>query len=783
VAGETFDLTFLLKAHDQASAVLHNFGSKAAAVGEQARIAFLGIGAGAAFAVGESLHLAEGFDREMRKVYALAGLSAEEFESMKAKVLDLSTIVPKSAEDLARGLYFVESAGFAGDSAMKVLTASAKAATAGLTDTRTVADAVTSVLNAYKLGADQAGNVTGKLTAAVTAGKTEYGALAGAIGRILPLAAASGINFDQVAASLATMTRVGLNADEAATALRGSIASLEAPSAKTRKAIEDMGLTTDQVRKSMLADYMGTLQMMMEKTGGNVDQLKELFPNIRALTGVLATAGSQGKAYADILDTITKAGNEANEAAFGKTMEGAGPQIELLKNQLAAMAIELGEQLLPYLVDFAKQAREVVSGVREWVKQNPEVAAFLLKLAGVAAALSAVSFVIGPIVAIVGGLIALLGGPLLLAFIAVGAAIYLLVTHWEEIKESAAALWGIVVALFEKGVAAVGEFFSGLGTTIREVLDTIGSTVGGFFSGIGMRVREFLDFWGGLWATFSEKPFYWIAYFVTGAVKAVTDWIGKTAKTVGDFFSELPGRIGGWLTSAWNAISKFVLDAVASFTKWTTDSSTSTADFFSTLPARLGSWLGDTVSAIGTFVLDAWNAFVDWIAKVKKTIDDFFDKLPDKMLKFGKSIVQGLIDGIGSMFSALGTAIQNVVDQIKKGIADALRIGSPSGVFADYGVNLMQGLAAGIRDGAGLAQSAMAQAAGALQVGDLGGAFGGTQQLAYAGGSSGSGGRGGSQVIHIHVDLDGQQIAEAVFDPIAQMTVEGARLAGRVLGG
>jgi hypothetical protein len=62
----------------------------------------------------------------------------------------------QAPKTLADGLYDIVSSGFKANDGLKILRASAKAATAGLTDTATATKAVVAVLNAYHLGADQA---------------------------------------------------------------------------------------------------------------------------------------------------------------------------------------------------------------------------------------------------------------------------------------------------------------------------------------------------------------------------------------------------------------------------------------------------------------------------------------------------------------------------------------------------------------------------------------------------------------------------------------------------
>jgi TP901 family phage tail tape measure protein len=353
-ASEQFLLNFVLRAQDEATAVMRGFGGTISNVAAAAKVAIAGIGL-AAMGVGvAAVKMAEDFDVPMRKVLALTGISANEFEKYKKQVLDLSTVVPKSAVDLANGLYYVVSAGFEGSDAMKILEYSAKGATAGLTSTKIVADAVTSTLNAYKMTGADAARVTDILSAAVLAGKTEFGDFAGSLGRVLPIAAASGISFEQIAASMATMTRTGLNADEAATALRGTIAALEKPGHAARQALAEIGYTAEQLRTSIRdKGLLITLEDLMKKTDGNIDVIGKIIPNIRAMTGVLATAGSQGEQYAKILKSMSDSAG-LTDSAFSKTMQGLSPQIELLKNNISKILIPLGDMFLPKLVEITK---------------------------------------------------------------------------------------------------------------------------------------------------------------------------------------------------------------------------------------------------------------------------------------------------------------------------------------------------------------------------------------------------------------------------------------------
>jgi TP901 family phage tail tape measure protein len=327
-------------------------------VGELAVNALASAGQAVIQFVRGSEEAAKQYQKTMAEIVGLTGTSTQAVGQLSQQVLQLAGPVAKAPQELADALYFVLSSGVDAAHAMDVLTASAKASAAGLGETKTVADLVTSVMNAYGQANISASHATDILTQAVKDGKGEPDQYAAALGRVLPIASAAGVNFEQVAASIATMTRTGLDANEATTALRGIIGSLEAPVAKTRSALHDMGLSADDVRASIRdKGLLDTLQMLMEKSHGNLDIMSKLVPNIRALTGVLSTAGSQSQAYAEILGHMNNA-QGATDRAFQEATKTLDFQEKALAAAGDAIRIEIGSVFLPYLATGAKAAAE-----------------------------------------------------------------------------------------------------------------------------------------------------------------------------------------------------------------------------------------------------------------------------------------------------------------------------------------------------------------------------------------------------------------------------------------
>ncbi|MCK9328059.1 MAG: phage tail tape measure protein, partial [Bacteroidales bacterium] len=139
----------------------------------------LGVGAGVAFgkAATESYKFADEFDVAMTKVRTISEATQANFAGISEEIINLSRSVSQSAPQLATAFYQITSSGFDGAEAMEILEQSAKGAIAGFTDTFTVADAATRIMNAYGKEAGTVENVLDKMFKTVELGVIEMDGL------------------------------------------------------------------------------------------------------------------------------------------------------------------------------------------------------------------------------------------------------------------------------------------------------------------------------------------------------------------------------------------------------------------------------------------------------------------------------------------------------------------------------------------------------------------------------------------------------------------------------
>lgn len=312
------------------------------------------------------------FDTGMRNVNSIAGLSEKQLKQLERQVLKLAGPTGQAPKVLAEALYGVVSSGFDAADALTVVGAGAKAATAGLTSAEVATGAITSVLNAYSLGAKDARKVSDVLFATVDKGVLTFEELAGSIGDVLPFAAQLKVPIEAVGAAMATMTLQGLSAAESSTRLKGLLVTMLKPGEDLAGVIRDLGFASGEamLRQVGLVD---SVRLLDGAAKGNKETLATWFPNIRALGGFLSLSGDQ-------LDRFTRLALGMDDATkgAGRTAEVFAEQAKSLsfrwgqaKAALTAAAIPIAQLLFPALVkgagavaDFAGKVEQALPAIK-----------------------------------------------------------------------------------------------------------------------------------------------------------------------------------------------------------------------------------------------------------------------------------------------------------------------------------------------------------------------------------------------------------------------------------
>jgi len=335
------------RAFRRAGGAADTFGGrmKRAAKGLAIGAAALG---GVAIGVGiSSVKAAASFEKTMARVVGLAGQSQKQVKVWGDQLIALGPQLGKSPQELAEALYFVASSGVPAAQAISVVTAAAKASAAGLGETQVVADAVTSVMNAYGVSAMSAAHATDVLVAIVREGKGEADAFAPVIGNVAAFASRLKVKFEEVGAALAAMTQLGTDPATAATQLQAFFSQLLKPAPKAEKAIAKVHLSFDRLRETLgKKGLLATLKLIKGGFAGNTKALAQSFPNIRALRALLALTAEDGGKVEAIFNRLTGSSGSLGRA-FDAVKKTSDFNFAQLSASLKALKIAFGQGLLP----------------------------------------------------------------------------------------------------------------------------------------------------------------------------------------------------------------------------------------------------------------------------------------------------------------------------------------------------------------------------------------------------------------------------------------------------
>lgn len=282
------------------------------------------------------------FGAQMANVNSIAQLTDEALAKVTDGVMAIASnpAITQAPAVLAAGLYDIYSSGFQGADALNVLEKSAIAATAGITDTATSARAITAVLNAFSLGAGDAGHVSDVLFQTVNDGVITFEQLANNLGNVIPIANSLGLGIEDVGAAYAQMTLKGVNASAAETQIASLMRSALNPTQALTDAVQAHGYESAEaaIKTKGLA---GFLDILNDASGGSATALMDLLGTQEAMNAATILGADGVKGYVKELDKMKHAsdGAGATNKALEKQMNSASFAIAKMRQTVQQLAV------------------------------------------------------------------------------------------------------------------------------------------------------------------------------------------------------------------------------------------------------------------------------------------------------------------------------------------------------------------------------------------------------------------------------------------------------------
>ncbi len=609
------------------------------------------------------------FEAGMSQVAAVSGASGDELEALTDKAREMGATTQFSASEAAEALNYMALAGWDTTQMLDGIDGVMALAAASGEDLGRVSDIVTDGLSAFGMAAEESARFADVLAAASANANTDVSGLGGAFEYVAPVAGALGFTIEDTALAIGLMSNAGIKGQKAGTALRTMMTNLAKPTAQMEKEMNKLGisLTDSEGNMKSFDDIMGDLR-------GSFSELDEaqqasaaatIFGK-EAMSGALAIINASEDDYNKLAESINGAEGAAQDMAdiMNDNLQG---RLKEMKSALEEAAISIYDNLQPAmekLVEFIKQ-------LADWFNNlSPTIQNTIVVLSGVAAAIGPVLVVIGtlissigsimtvvgPVIAAVGemgGVIALLSNPIGIAIAAITAIVAALVLAYQNIE------W------FRDEVDAAWEWIKNATVVAFEAVKEVVTTVIQSAVDFAMEVlNKFKDFWDE-----NGKAIMAIVKFHFDNIRSTIEMVMGIIKGI---FEVVWPIISNTVKVAWETIKLAVSNAL--------DIVLGVIDV--AMKLLQGDWEG------------AWESIKKTAESIWKNIERFFTNI--NLYKIGQDIIQGLINGIGSMAQAVWDKVKEIANGIMSTITSVLGIASPSKVMIQFGKWTGEGLVIGL---------------------------------------------------------------------------------------
>lgn len=574
------------------------------------------------------------FESAMAKVGTIADTAKVPLGSLSSQVLQVSGDMRIGANEIAEAAYQAISAGQDTGNAVAFAGQASMLATAGFTSTTSAVDILTTALNAYGKGADEAGHVSDVLLTTQNLGKTSVDELAGSMGRVIPLAAAYNVSMENLSSGLAIMTANGIATAEASTYTKSMLNELGDTGSSVGKILKQQ---TGKSFSELNADGKSlgdVLQVLYDSVGGNATKFAGLWSSVEAGTGALSLASSGADKFNGVLQQM-QADSGATQTAYDTMTDTMAYKLDGVKTNAQNLGTALFDAVSGRLGEAVALAGGYLQTLSESVQQNG--------IAGLAQGLAAV---------------------------------------FTDLTTN------VGPQLLQTGTALLGKLGDGLVTGIPQLLaqalPVAASLASGLRENAGQLVDAGIQFILNL-ATGLMNGLPTIITYLPGIVSDIAGIINDNAPKLLVAGVQLIITLAAGLLNAIPALwanSVQIVQAVVDV--WT-------AFNWLELGGKVIKLMGSGIKNMAGFVSSSVKGMMEQpIAYLKS--------LPGKFCQWGKDMIQGMIRGITSMIDGVVGSVKNVASAIASVIHFSRPDIGPLRSYEQWMPDFMSGLAKGIRD-------------------------------------------------------------------------------------
>lgn len=319
---------------------------------KQGLVTFAVLGAGV---VGASVRAASNVEDIMARVSTLIDPTQDSLEALRKGFLKLLARKPiEDINDLGEALFQLISKGVPAARAIEELAVAVDVSIGGVTTVTAAVEILTTAINAFTnstLTSTQAGDV---FFASNRLGATTIAEMSASLSQAAPLANALDISIEDLLAPMVALTLGGFSTARAFRGLNQVMISLLKPTGELKKDFPELAeaFDRDRLEADGFTKVLVALAPVLEQ---NKKAATALFQGAEALGPVLSLTGDNGERLARILEDLSDVEGETARAT-AKMEKRASALFQVFKNQLLVAMIELGERILPNIIEKLKGA-------------------------------------------------------------------------------------------------------------------------------------------------------------------------------------------------------------------------------------------------------------------------------------------------------------------------------------------------------------------------------------------------------------------------------------------
>lgn len=321
----------------------------------------------------DSVSSAGDFQQSLSVLQSVSDATEQQMQTLKNTAMDLGndlSLPATSAQDASQAMLALAKAGLSVDDVLGAAKGTLQLAAAAETDAAVAAEITAAALNAFGLAGTEAVKIADLLAGAANSSSANMTDLSQGLQQAGFAFNAAGFKVEDLAASLAILTKNGLTGSDAGTALKNAIMRMMNPTKQAKDMMDALGISFYDARGNMrpLEEIIGILQKSLKGlTNAERDEaLSTIFlgDGMKALLPLL-DAGATG--FESMRDEVSKAGS-ANKVASAQ-MSGWNGAVAAVTNALDTLKLTIGDALLPILTPLALRVGELISNLSVFARE------------------------------------------------------------------------------------------------------------------------------------------------------------------------------------------------------------------------------------------------------------------------------------------------------------------------------------------------------------------------------------------------------------------------------